>query len=95
MNPATQITPATDGQNLVALVPRINIHAFCDNEQTGAAMQAAAADRRMARAHMNVQLGGIMAAVQVYQGQATPNALLVESHGSREQIMSAIKAKNR
>ena len=90
MNPATQITPATDGQNLVALVPRINIHAFCDNEQTGAAMQAAAADRRMARAHMNVQMGGIMAAVQVYQGQATPNALLVESHGSREQIMSEL-----
>jgi len=43
------------------------------------AVQAAATDRRMTRAHVTIQLGGIMAAVQVFQTQGTPNVLLVES----------------
>jgi pilus assembly protein CpaE len=77
-------------QGLVALVPRINIHAFCDNEQTAEVMQISAADRRMARAHTTIQLGGILAAVQVFQGQATPNVLFVESHGNRDQILSEL-----
>ncbi len=77
-------------QSLVALVPRINIHVFCDNQQTAETMQMAASDRRMARAHTTIQLGGIMAAVQVYQAQATPNVLLVESHGSRDVILSEL-----
>jgi pilus assembly protein CpaE len=75
---------------LVALVPRINIHAFCDNQQTAETMQAAATDRRMSRAHITIQLGGIMAAAQVYQTQATPNVLIVESHGSRDVILSEL-----
>lgn len=75
---------------LVAMVPRINIHGFCDNEQTAEVMQQAAADRRMARAHTTIQLGGIMAAVQVFQTQATPNVLLVESHGNRDTILSEL-----
>ncbi|MBI2718017.1 MAG: CtpF protein [Rhizobiales bacterium] len=75
---------------LVALVPRINIHAFCDNQQTAEAMQAAAIDRRMSRAHVTIQLGGIMAAVQVFQSQPTPNVLIVESHGSRDVILAEL-----
>ncbi len=80
----------SDEMGLVALVPRVNIQAFCDNQQTAEAMQAAAADRRMSRAHVTIQLGGIMAAAQVYQTQATPNVLLVESHGSRDVILSEL-----
>ena len=79
-------------QNLVALIPRINIHVFCDNQQTAETMQMAASDRRMARAHTTIQLGGIMAAVQVYQSQPTPNVLLVETHGSRDVILSELAA---
>lgn len=91
---ATAAQPASLGgdQNLVAMVPRINIHAFCDNQQTAESMQLAAADRRMARAHTTIQLGGIMAAVQVFQTQSTPNVLLVESHGSRDVILSELAA---
>jgi pilus assembly protein CpaE len=79
-----------DDQSLVALIPRVNIHAFCDNQQTAEVMQSASADRRMSRAHVTIQLGGVMAAVQVYQGQATPNVLLVESHGSRDAVLSEL-----
>ena len=74
----------------VALVPRVDIHIYCDNQQTGQVVQAAAADRRMSRAHINIQLGGIQAAVQVYQGQPTPNVLVVETHSGRDQLMAEL-----
>src|SRR6202167_5128960 len=64
-------------------VPRISIHAFCDFPDTGAALQRAGADRRLSKAHLTVQLGGINAAVEFYNGQVTPNLLIVETrlHG--------------
>jgi pilus assembly protein CpaE len=74
----------------VALVPRINIGIFCDNQQTGQTMQAASVDRRMARAHVTIQLGGIAAAAQVYHGEPTPNVVVVESRGDRNQIMAEL-----
>ena len=93
MNSSLQPSFDMPGANeLVAIVPRINIHAFCDNQQTAETMQLAAGDRRMAKAHTTIQMGGIMAAVQVYQSQPTPNVLLVESHGSRDVILSELAA---
>ena len=64
-------------------VPRIAIHAFCEFPDTGAALQRAGADRRLSKAHLTVQLGGINAAVEFYNGQVTPNLLIVETrlHG--------------
>src|ERR1700744_6428911 len=64
-------------------VPRISIHAFCEFPDTGAALQRAGADRRLSKAHLTVQLGGIGAAVDHYNGQVTPNLLIVETrlHG--------------
>jgi pilus assembly protein CpaE len=60
-------------------VPRISIHAFCEFPDTGAALQRAAADRRLSKAHVTVQLGGLQAALDHYSGQATPNLLIIET----------------
>lgn len=60
-------------------VPRITINAFCEFPDTGAALQRAAADRRLAKASLSVQLGGIAAAVDHYNGTVTPNLLIVET----------------
>ena len=60
-------------------VPRISIHAFCEFPDTGAALQRAGADRRLSKAHLAVQLGGVNAAVEHYTGQITPNLLIVET----------------
>jgi pilus assembly protein CpaE len=87
---STQAHASVQAEFPVAQVPRINIHSFCDNQQTAETMQAAAMDRRMSKAHVTIQLGGIPAAVQVYHQQATPNVLIVESHGSREAIMAEL-----
>ncbi len=60
-------------------VPRISIHAFCEFPDTGAALQRAATDRRLSKAHLQVQLGGVDAAIEHYTGQITPNLLIVET----------------
>jgi pilus assembly protein CpaE len=60
-------------------VPRISIHAFCEFPDTGAALQRAGADRRLSKAHLQVQLGGVNAAIDHYTGQITPNLLVVET----------------
>jgi len=60
-------------------VPRISIAAFCEFPDTGAALQRAAADRRLEKAHVEVQLGGVQAALDHFKGQVTPNLLIVET----------------
>ena len=60
-------------------VPRISIHAFCEFPDTGAALQRAAADRRLSKAHVQVELGGLQGALDHYAGQATPNLLIIET----------------
>lgn len=71
-------------------VPRISIHAFVEFPDTGASLQRAAADRRLSKAHMNVQLGGVNAAVEHYHGAVTPNLLIVETrlngHAALEEL---------
>ena len=90
-NAATEPTLHQNADNFpVVLIPRIDLHIYCDNQQTGQMLQAAVADRRMSRAHVNIQLGGIAAACQVYQTQPTPNVLVVETHAGRDQLMAEL-----
>ena len=44
-------------------IPRISIQAFCENGATAEIMQIAAEDRRLAKTHVSVHMGGIEAAV--------------------------------
>jgi len=60
-------------------VPRISIQAFCETPDLVAVIEAASADRRMARAHVKVHTGGIAAAAEFYQAAATPNLIVVET----------------
>ena len=60
-------------------VPRISIHGFCEFPDTGSALQRAGSDRRLSKAHLTVQLGGVNAAIEHFHGQTTPNLLLVET----------------
>ena len=67
-------------------VPRISIQAFCESPDLVAAIEAAAGDRRMARAHVKVQTGGITAAAEFYQAAATPNLIIVETKLPRDRL---------
>jgi pilus assembly protein CpaE len=91
MNQAQESHPADNGHHdVVAVIPRVNIQAFCEDEHSARVMQAAAADRRMSKAHMDVQLGGIDAAVQVYAGSQTPTVLIVETKENREGVLAGL-----
>ncbi|HUO03256.1 MAG TPA: hypothetical protein VMU31_10790, partial [Rhizomicrobium sp.] len=68
-------------------VPRISVHAFCEFPDTGAVLQRAAADRRLSKAHLTVQLGGVNAAVEFFHGQSTPNLLIVETNLSGQEAL--------
>jgi pilus assembly protein CpaE len=60
-------------------VPRIAISAYCEFPDTGAALQRAATDRRLSKARVDVQLGGLQAALDHFNGQVTPNLLIIET----------------
>ncbi|MEO6607748.1 MAG: CtpF protein [Aestuariivirga sp.] len=89
--PAEHNLQAASENAPVVTVPRINIGIFCDNQQTGQILQTAVTDRRMVKAHCTIQLGGIVQAAQTYRQEATPNVIVVESHGDRAQIMNELQ----
>ena len=60
-------------------IPRISIQAFCENGDTAEALQIASEDRRLAKAHVSVHMGGAQAAVAHYQESPTPNLIIIES----------------
>ncbi len=60
-------------------VPRITIHASCDRPEIADVIAAISADRRMGRAEISVDLGGIDAAVIRFSSQASPNLLILDS----------------
>lgn len=72
-------------------VPRISIQAFCESQELADAVTAAAADRRMARAHIKIHSGGIAAATEFYSAAPTPNLILVESSLSGEALASELE----
>ena len=63
----------------IAPAPRISAQAFCENEQTATALQAAGLDRRLAKAHLSIKMGGMATAIETYHSQPTPNVIILET----------------
>ena len=57
--------PAVDDH--IGPVPRISIQAFCETVEIAAAVQAAGEDRRFGKAHLKIQMGGVIAAAEAYR----------------------------
>ncbi|MBZ0218788.1 MAG: CpaE family protein [Fimbriimonadaceae bacterium] len=70
---------AASGEAFVAPVPRITIQAFCETPDVAATLDEASKDRRLARAHFTVQMGGVNAAIAFYGDAPTPNLIIIES----------------
>ncbi|HEY7459320.1 MAG TPA: CpaE family protein [Xanthobacteraceae bacterium] len=86
-DPAT--SPAA-GEQHIAPVPRVSIQAFCEMPELAQAVQAAAGDRRMAKAHVKVQMGALAGAVEAYRNAATPNVILIEHNGSGVELLEGL-----
>jgi pilus assembly protein CpaE len=68
-------------------IPRVNIQAFCEDQDTAAVIQRACEDRRLAKAHITVQMGGVQAAVAFYRNASTPNLIVIEFLLDREEML--------
>jgi pilus assembly protein CpaE len=64
-------------------VPRITIHACCDRPEIADVIAGVAADRRLARAEVTVEPGGLEAAIARFGSQSSPNLLILDTvlHG--------------
>lgn len=71
-------------------IPRISIQVFCENAAMAEVVQVTAEDRRLAKAHLNVHMGGIEAAVAHYQDNPTPNLIILESSLPRDHIIAEL-----
>src|SRR5579863_3255798 len=74
----------------IAPAPRVSVQAFCETVETAAAIQAAGEDRRMARAHLRIQMGGLVAAIEAYQSSPTPNVIILESESRGNDILEGL-----
>jgi len=76
----------------IAPAPRVSIQAFCETVETAAAIQSAGEDRRLAKAHVKIQMGGITAAIEAYRGSPTPNVIMLEADGRGDGILTGLDA---
>ncbi|MHA6685013.1 AAA family ATPase [Mesorhizobium sp. A556] len=71
-------------------IPRISIQAFCETEGVSGPIERAGEDRRMAKAHLKVHMGGIPTAVEFYQSAPTPNLIILESRAEPKQLLEQL-----
>src|ERR1700687_4860789 len=73
----------------IAPSPRVSVQAFCETVETAAAVQAAGEDRRLGKAHLKIQMGGMAAAIEAYRTAPTPNVIILETEG-RTDILTGL-----
>jgi pilus assembly protein CpaE len=73
----------------IAPAPRVSVQAFCETVETAAAVQSAGEDRRLGKAHLKIQMGGMAAAVEAYRASPTPNVIVLETDG-RTDILAGL-----
>jgi len=81
---------ASASDDHIAPAPRVSVQAFCETVETAAAVQAAGEDRRLAKAHVKIQMGGIAAAIEAYRSSATPNVIAIEADTRADEILGGL-----
>jgi pilus assembly protein CpaE len=85
----------TDGEvaqlNALRPIPRISIQAFCETESVAKPIERAGDDRRMAKAHLKVHMGGLEAALEYYDVAPTPNLIVLESRDEPKELLESLQ----
>jgi pilus assembly protein CpaE len=74
----------------IAPAPRVSVQAFCETVETAAAVQTAGEDRRLAKAHVKLQTGGLTAALGAYSNAPTPNVIIIESESRGTDLLPGL-----
>ena len=82
--------PVEERHDRARPIPRISIQAFCEQPTTAQVIQTASEDRRLAKAHVGVHMGGIYAAIAHFQDNPSPNLVVLESMLDRNSMLSAL-----
>jgi pilus assembly protein CpaE len=88
-NPESSPEGTPPAEDHIAPAPRVSVQAFCETVETAAAVQSAGDDRRLAKAHLKIQMGGMAAAIEAYRTAPTPNVIILETE-SRNDILSGL-----
>src|SRR5580692_723361 len=80
-------TPPSESH--IAPAPRVSVQAFCETVETAAAVQSAGEDRRLGKAHLKIQMGGMAAAIEAYRAAPTPNVIILETD-ARSDILAGL-----
>lgn len=86
----SQETEAKTENRMIAPVPRVTIHAFCETAAVAKAVEGAAVDRRLQRAPTKVHMGGGAAALVAYRDQPTPNVIVLESGEDKDALLATL-----
>jgi pilus assembly protein CpaE len=78
-NPEAQPDVTRPADEYISPAPRVSVQAFCETAETAAAVRSAGEDRRLGKAHVTVQMGGVAAAIEVYHTVPTPNVIILET----------------
>lgn len=91
-SPAESETTANEVDAMQALrpVPRISIQAFCETEGVAQPIERAGEDRRMAKTHLKVHMGGAATAIELYQSAPTPNLIILESRKEPRDMLQSL-----
>jgi pilus assembly protein CpaE len=81
--------PLALADDYIAPAPRVSVQAFCETVETAAAMRSAGEDRRLGKAHLTVQMGGMATAIEAYRTVPTPNVIILETEG-RSDILAGL-----
>jgi pilus assembly protein CpaE len=84
--PEAALPPAEDH---ISPAPRVSVQAFCESVETAAAVQSGGEDRRLGKAHIKIQMGGVGAAIEAYRSAPTPNVIMLETDG-RSDILAGL-----
>ncbi|MBZ9656710.1 AAA family ATPase [Phyllobacterium lublinensis] len=93
-NPSEEDRDRSAGPGLHAFrpIPRISIQAFCETDAVARQVARASEDRRMAKAHTQVHMGGVERAVELFQTVPTPNLILLETSAAPRDMLQCLAA---
>ena len=83
-DPEEQSDIAAHADDYIAPAPRVSVQAFCETVETALAVRSASEDRRLGKAHVTVQMGGVAAAIEAYHTVPTPNVIILETEASSD-----------
>ncbi|MGL4242813.1 MAG: AAA family ATPase [Beijerinckiaceae bacterium] len=80
----------SDTENHIAPLPRVAIQAFCETLDLKDTLEDCQNDRRMAKAMLRIQDGGVAACLEAYRGAPTPNIIIIEANSDRHGLLASL-----